>query len=163
MNTNILRFLLLLTLISPAQALSGELCDLYKIPGDCLRQPATVLDGLNFRPSPFYRPPPSDSWEKLSEFAAENSLGLAITVTIKDGYICGVLYSTNTGLLTMSGAAFDDFKSNIVSHYNASPWVERSGHRGKSRIYDDGQTRITIQNYHVLFKDKGCDKDNGCE
>lgn len=149
-------FVLLVLSIS-TQVLSDELCDLYKIPGDCLRQPITVLDGLNFAPNPYRNPSAPDNIKILHEFPSGNSLGLHVNIYANNDKICAILYGVSTGVYTIGMDEFDEFKSRVVSTYNNSEWTDGSGRHGKTKVYDDGETRITIDTYNVMIRDKeGC-------
>lgn len=155
MADRVCRVFLVLALASSTKVLAGELCDLYKLPGDCLRQPSAVLEGLNFASVPYPSMPATT--DVLREHSAANSLGLWVRVVIKDHHICAITYGTDTGRYTVGADKFADFKGLVERTYNQANWTQSPAKSGVTRIYDDGETRVTIGRGHVMFQNMvGC-------
>ena len=146
--------------LSPAKVLSDELCDLYKTPGDCLRQPESVLEGLNFIPNPIRSASAPSDLISMYENASRNSLGLMVTVYIEHGHIISVRYSRNTGRYTIGPKEYQEFRDSVVRAYDKAEWTDGPGRN--TRIYDDGETRVHMSSAHVAFRDVGCGTPGGC-
>ena len=157
MIERIFRLMIFSILMSAPQGHSAELCDIYKTPGDCLRQPENVLDGLGFVRSRIHQLSKDNDLTVLETPASRNPLGLVVYVYIKSNKICGIRYSQSTDISAMGKSEFDDFKSRVVIYYDESSWIERRSNQGESRVYDDGKTSIVISHFHVTFKAKECE------
>lgn len=98
MIERIFRLMIFSILMSAPQGHSAELCDIYKTPGDCLRQPENVLDGLGFVRSRIHQLSKDNDLTVLETPASRNPLGLVVYVYIKSNKICGIRYSQSTDI-----------------------------------------------------------------